>query len=206
MEGVIESDSAKEPQVELSTQGRACGCKPLSVSNSSTGSMVRESGFSTCDYPCSFGYSEPKFQSSSPLSKRDIYTPDKFSTSVLPVKHYNLTPRYDATTYYPKLIIRADYEDDKTLNKGWVPMYVEYNLYEKRLETFKIWHRQEYQKGKDMAEAGFFFSGSLDRCVCKHCGLVLKNWEQFDMPMRDHKYWSPHCKFVQQNYNFRIHQ
>ena len=125
---------------------------------------------------------------------------------MLPIRNLKLTPKVDETTYYPVMSIRSDYQHNPYLNTGYYPKYKEYILYEKRLETFKIWPRDLYQRGVDMAEAGFFYTGLSDKCMCMHCGIVLLKWENIDFPMKDHKYNSPLCKFVQANYNFRKHE
>ena len=50
-----------------------------------------------------------------------------------------------------------------------------------------------------MAEAGFYFSGSIsevDTAKCFMCYKVLDGWESTDDPWLEHKKHSPNCPFV----------
>lgn len=55
--------------------------------------------------------------------------------------------------------------------------FPEYAIYESRLKTFEHWPKALKQRPEQLAEAGFFYGGNGDRCVCFHCGGGLNNWE-----------------------------
>lgn len=76
------------------------------------------------------------------------------------------------------------------------PCYKHYGTIEKRLETFQDWPVSIAQKPKELAEAGFFYTGKSDQTVCFHCGGGLKDWECNDQPWQQHAKWFPKCPFV----------
>ena len=186
----FENNVSKKGQDKFSSDIKQCAT-----------SLQSDCDLNTCDVKpqCSFRYDSFDIMPQCCCCKH--YSLDK-----LPIKYVNLTPREDKTSFYPKLIIRNDYNHDDKRNTGYIPSYPEYNNFEKRLETYKIWPHNKYQRGIDMAEAGFFYSGREDICICKQCNVELHGWNTFEYAMKEHKYNSPLCKFVQDNYNFRRHE
>lgn len=106
-------------------------------------------------------------------------------------------------------------------NRG--PSHPNYAVYENRLLSFTEWPKSMKQKPKDLAEAGFFYtgkhsnlrsgmsynfrsgmrykcrcfcSGTGDKTLCFHCGGGLKNWEEDDDPWEQHALWFSKCNFL----------
>lgn len=75
-------------------------------------------------------------------------------------------------------------------------IYPKYTLVDKRMESFKDWPISIKQKPKDLATAGFFYTGSGDQTICFHCGIGLKDWQENDEPWEEHAMWSPKCLFL----------
>ena len=78
-------------------------------------------------------------------------------------------------------------------------------LYEKhRLETFIEWPIP-WVSPRELAAAGFFYSGTSDRCVCIFCGKIFENWEMGDIPIREHQRQQSNCPlFQRQSYTANI--
>ncbi|KAK9695253.1 Inhibitor of Apoptosis domain [Popillia japonica] len=70
------------------------------------------------------------------------------------------------------------------------------SLLNKRVESFKDWPISMKQKPKDLASAGFFYTGSGDQTICFHCGIGLKDWQESDEPWEEHAMWSSKCLFL----------
>ncbi|KAK6177375.1 hypothetical protein SNE40_015488 [Patella caerulea] len=47
-----------------------------------------------------------------------------------------------------------------------------------------------------LAKAGFYYKGPGDMVQCFYCGIQLKSWEKYDIPVGEHYKWSPHCPFL----------
>lgn len=75
------------------------------------------------------------------------------------------------------------------------PFFVDYEI---RLNTFKKTGRRTYIKRhcKELARAGFFYSGKDDETICFYCGGGIKNWEPEDNPWEEHARWFTRCLFV----------
>lgn len=83
---------------------------------------------------------------------------------------------------------------------GSVPLtgaaYPEYSILSSRLATFKHWPLSLRQKPKDLADAGFFYTGQGDQTKCFYCGGGLKDWEDDDVPWEQHARWFDRCSYV----------
>ncbi|XP_070537500.1 baculoviral IAP repeat-containing protein 7-like [Ptychodera flava] len=66
----------------------------------------------------------------------------------------------------------------------------------KRLLTFIYWPRNAPVLPEDLAKAGFYYAGTEDKVQCFSCSGILKNWRRGDIPMNEHRYYFPSCKFV----------
>lgn len=80
------------------------------------------------------------------------------------------------------------------LNRG--PAYPDYAILSTRLATFSEWPKSMKQKPKELAEAGFFYTGKGDQALCFYCGGGLKNWEENDDPWEQHALWFSKCGFL----------
>jgi len=67
-----------------------------------------------------------------------------------------------------------------------------------RHQTFLFgWPSDSAPPGRDMAAAGWFYLGNLDRTQCFCCGGVLRNWRRLDNPNTEHISHFPHCPMAQ---------
>lgn len=77
------------------------------------------------------------------------------------------------------------------------PANPNYSTYVSRLNSYKDWPMSLRQKPKDLAEAGFFYTGQGDKTKCFYCDGGLKDWEDDDIPWEQHARWFDRCAFVQ---------
>ncbi|KAJ8315810.1 hypothetical protein KUTeg_007960, partial [Tegillarca granosa] len=80
-----------------------------------------------------------------------------------------------------------------------------------RIDTFDIMHdwpnQSAFQSKRNLAEAGFFYTGTRDNVQCFKCGGGLRNWDKRSDPWREHARWFPWCKYVRREMGDRfIHQ
>ena len=68
----------------------------------------------------------------------------------------------------------------------------------KRLQTFRNWPTSCPVKPKDLAAAGFYYTGVNDQVRCFRCDLTLRKWESGDDPLKDHKNRVPDCRFFRE--------
>ena len=68
-----------------------------------------------------------------------------------------------------------------------------------RLATFHDWPERAARivDRRDLAKAGLFYTGQSDRVQCAFCRFYLRNWEQGDVPIDEHRRHYPDCPFVQ---------
>ena len=67
---------------------------------------------------------------------------------------------------------------------------------DKRLETFLTWPRFALLEPKELADAGFVYTGKEDGVSCYMCKVLLKQWEHGDTAWKEHERWSPVCPLV----------
>lgn len=79
------------------------------------------------------------------------------------------------------------------------PHYTQYASLEAREKSFKEmnWSHQLRPTPKELAEAGFFYSGYTDGTICFHCGKALFQWLATDNPFVEHVLLAPKCKFLE---------
>lgn len=65
-----------------------------------------------------------------------------------------------------------------------------------RLLSFENWPVGIKQRPKELAEAGFFYTGQGDRVVCFSCNGGLYHWEEQDVPWEQHAKWYSDCDYV----------
>ena len=66
-----------------------------------------------------------------------------------------------------------------------------------RLETFQKWPRADVVRPRELAAAGFLYTGINDRVHCAFCHVKLSTWAKGDRAMNEHRRHSPTCPFVQ---------
>ncbi|XP_071425495.1 E3 ubiquitin-protein ligase XIAP isoform X3 [Pithys albifrons albifrons] len=67
---------------------------------------------------------------------------------------------------------------------------------ETRLKSFHNWPLGGQLTPKELANAGFYYTGVGDQVACFCCGGKLKNWEPSDRAWSEHKRHFPKCLFV----------
>lgn len=65
-----------------------------------------------------------------------------------------------------------------------------------RLDTYTDWPNRQAISPEELAQAGFFFTGSADRVQCAFCENVLRNWELGDDALAEHMRHFPRCRFM----------
>ena len=68
--------------------------------------------------------------------------------------------------------------------------------YSARLESFREYDSSLPVSKYALADAGFFLVELPDYTECFACAMVLKDWEEGDEPMKEHKSLAPHCSYV----------
>lgn len=76
------------------------------------------------------------------------------------------------------------------------PLIPEFVSNDCRLRSFDLWPIGLSQKCKEMADAGFVYSGKSDCVKCFFCGGVLFAWVPGDDPWVEHAKWFPFCHHV----------
>jgi len=76
------------------------------------------------------------------------------------------------------------------------PSHSLYITEQERLKTFSSWPPALPQKPKELAEAGFFYTGRSDQVKCFYCDGGLESFEPTDSPWGEHQKWFPECAFV----------
>ena len=69
-------------------------------------------------------------------------------------------------------------------------------LESKRLESFTNWLTITNVCPENLAKAGLYYFGIADRVKCAFCNGILRNWEQGDEPMVEHRKFFPNCAFL----------
>ncbi|KFP75431.1 E3 ubiquitin-protein ligase XIAP, partial [Apaloderma vittatum] len=67
---------------------------------------------------------------------------------------------------------------------------------ETRLKSFHSWPFSGQLTPKELASAGFYYTGVGDQVVCFCCGGKLSKWEPSDRAWSEHKRHFPKCLFV----------
>ncbi|XP_008554573.1 baculoviral IAP repeat-containing protein 7-B isoform X1 [Microplitis demolitor] len=76
------------------------------------------------------------------------------------------------------------------------PAHPEYASYDARLKSFESWPKSMPQTKDNLADAGFYYTGTGDQTLCYHCGGGLKDWEPKDDPWTQHAKWFKKCYYV----------
>ena len=69
--------------------------------------------------------------------------------------------------------------------------------YKARLHSFITWPK--YLPGptpKELATAGFTYTGISDKVICYNCKVKLHSWEVQDDAVDEHFNHSPHCNYI----------
>ncbi|GFN99272.1 baculoviral iap repeat-containing protein 7-like [Plakobranchus ocellatus] len=72
---------------------------------------------------------------------------------------------------------------------------------EARLQTFESWAGVRGTSAAEFAQAGFVYIGPPDRVQCVVCQGILKNWNDNDSPIEEHRKHFPDCRFVKEYFS-----
>lgn len=64
-----------------------------------------------------------------------------------------------------------------------------------RIESFYKWPAA-FIDVRQLAKAGFFYTGVSDIVQCAFCGVKVLDWEAEDDPIKEHERWAGCCKFL----------
>lgn len=67
---------------------------------------------------------------------------------------------------------------------------------EARFKTFNGWAGIRGATAREFAQAGFIYIGPPDRVQCAFCSGILRNWNDDDSPLEEHRKHFPQCPFV----------
>lgn len=81
-------------------------------------------------------------------------------------------------------------------NASRAPRHPEFRLESHRLISFEDWPRMMKQKPRELAEAGFYYTGKGDRVACFSCGGGLKDWEDGVVPWEQHAKLYSKCEYL----------
>ncbi|CAM9790073.1 unnamed protein product [Lampetra planeri] len=71
-------------------------------------------------------------------------------------------------------------------------MHVEAN----RLLSFSTWPESSPVRPADLARAGLYYVGPSDRVACFYCSGVMRDWEEGDVPAKEHERHFSTCAFA----------
>ncbi|RUS81806.1 hypothetical protein EGW08_010443 [Elysia chlorotica] len=72
---------------------------------------------------------------------------------------------------------------------------------EARLQTFQSWSGVRGVSATEFAQAGFIYIGPPDRVQCVMCQGILKNWNDNDLPIEEHRKHFPDCAFIKEYFS-----
>lgn len=78
------------------------------------------------------------------------------------------------------------------------PKYRNYCFLNARIASFEGWPKNKTQDVKELAKAGFVYTGMDDSVRCFFCGIGLRDWPQNACPWEQHVIASPKCGHVAQ--------
>lgn len=72
----------------------------------------------------------------------------------------------------------------------------DYAQYVDRLSSFETWPQQMHQDKYTLTQAGFIYTKEGDIVECFACGVRVSQWKTSDIPVTEHKKWSPECIYL----------
>ena len=78
----------------------------------------------------------------------------------------------------------------------WIPNSICYSDFKIRSKTFDTWPKQLRPTKSELLRSGFYYKGFGDSVEWFFCGVCLHNWESRDNALKEHRRWSPECKFI----------
>ena len=65
-----------------------------------------------------------------------------------------------------------------------------------RLATYDNWPKYHPCCKKELAKAGFVYTGMGDKTSCPFCDLTMQDWARIDKPLDEHLKQKPDCPYV----------
>ena len=84
----------------------------------------------------------------------------------------------------------------RVLNTTDIPYSPAFDKLGIRISSYQGWPGYVSQTPKEMAEAGWFYTGYSDVTKCFQCGGTAKQWDLYTNPLKRHKELYPECKFL----------
>ena len=105
----------------------------------------------------------------------------------------NFSDIYNNTVICGDVSVPADVIIDRTR-----PNFERLRVESARFATFHDWPERAASivDPRDLARAGMFYTGQIDRVQCAFCRGYLRNWVQGDKPAEEHHKHFPDCPFV----------
>ena len=79
----------------------------------------------------------------------------------------------------------------------FTPQYKNFMSCKDRVCSFRTWPKYINPQPKELAEAGFVYTGCSDIVFCFYCGVRLKDWRPTDEALGEHKRWGKKCGFLE---------
>lgn len=76
------------------------------------------------------------------------------------------------------------------------PVHHQYASKDARLDSFRHWPMNLRQPPEELGDAGFFYTGRSDCTLCFYCGGGLNDWEEHDVPWKEHARWFERCPYL----------
>lgn len=89
-----------------------------------------------------------------------------------------------------------DMEHNEFMLYTEVAKYPNYRFYQTRFNSFESWPSMKIQTGQQLAEAGFYYTGQKDEVICFYCGIILKEWTDYEDPWEAHYKWMSTCFYI----------
>ena len=128
--------------------------------------------------------------SSSPLDESDFCPASDVENNdnIELASPYNWKGGYNRNSTHPPMFLYPYAE--------WVPYSICYADFRARSRSFEKWPKQLRPTKLDLLKSGFFYKGYGDHVECFFCGMCLHDWESRDNANKEHRRWSPDCKFI----------
>lgn len=85
---------------------------------------------------------------------------------------------------------------DKIASRIPVHYHTSYHRVQSRLDSFTNWPSTRIVTPQALAEAGFIYQNHRDIVHCVFCLGGIRNWEEGDTAMGEHRRHNPHCPYI----------
>lgn len=112
----------------------------------------------------------------------------------------NSEPSEDVNNdWAPERVVNNPIKTSSPKINSAIPKYAQYATKTAREASYyNGWPNTATPEPRELAEAGFFYTGFGDCVRCFFCGTGLRHWDADDSPWTEHARWSKDCAFVKQ--------